>query len=214
MRMAEPTHHLFHVRTSKMESSVFERLLAADKAVAEAVVEPAVVLAVDVTLRGEPLDLSGESGRELGSIEPVDEADPALSLQQALVVRIHVVTKNGHQPHPRDHHPLLRIRLPLRRRHGRGEDQGAGPGSAAATAARRSRRRQHCRAPPCPEPIHSGDLERAGRLEGLHGSRRGPPARSSPTVCAEKRERGDGGSEGSLPNLDWKKRRPGGPADK
>jgi len=54
------------------EPGVLERLLAADDAVPEAVVEPAVVLAVDVSLRREPPDLCGEPGGEAAGVEAVD----------------------------------------------------------------------------------------------------------------------------------------------
>ena len=110
-----PTH--LGVRVGALgEPGVLERLLAADDAVSEAVVEPAVVFAVDVSLRREPPDLGREPGGEAAGVEAVDGADPALALQEPVVEGANVGPEHGHQTHPRDHHPFPRVLLPPRRR--------------------------------------------------------------------------------------------------
>jgi len=58
---------------------VFEGLLACNNAVAETVVEAAVVLPVNVALGGEAADLAAEAGGELGGVEAIDGGDAALS---------------------------------------------------------------------------------------------------------------------------------------
>ena len=117
------------------EVGAVEGLLAGDNAVSEAVVEPAVVLAVDVALGGEPSDLAAEPGRELGRIKTVDGADAALASQQLLIENIDVVAEHGREAHARNHHALLGVLLALRggdfRGHGGGDGEGDPLGGAA-----------------------------------------------------------------------------------
>jgi hypothetical protein len=94
------------------------------------------LLAVDVPVGGEVPDLAGEARGELGGVEAVDGADAALPGEQAVVVGVDVVPEHGDEPHARDHHPLLGVRLPARRR---GRRHGSGGVPAAARRPRRGR---------------------------------------------------------------------------
>lgn len=98
------------------EAGVDESLLPGDNAVPEAIVEPPVVLPIDESLGGEFPDLTAESRRELRGVEAIDRRDSADSGEELLVVSVDVVTKDGDQSHPGDHHALLRVLLALRRR--------------------------------------------------------------------------------------------------
>ena len=151
--------------TPNLKPGALERLLATDEAVPEAVIEPAVVLAVDVSLRREPPDLASEPCWELRGVEPVDRPNPTLPFQQLLVVDIDVVPEHRHQPHPRYHHPLPRIRLPPRRRRDGGADGRPPDGSAdeAAPGGSGGGRKRGGES----EAFHGGDAN------GLHGRREG-----------------------------------------
>lgn len=146
---------------------MLERLLAGDNAVAQAIVEPPVVLPVDVPLRREPADLPGEASGELGGVEAVDRADPALPGEQLLVVGVDVVAEDGDEPSPGDDDPLPGVRLPLRRGHAGGcggpddgwDGDGDAPVGRAAAAGGGA------------EPVEGGDAEGRG-VEGLHGGER------------------------------------------
>lgn len=52
---------------------VFQRALATDQAVAKAVIQAAIVLAIDVPFPTEAPDLPSKLRRELGNVEPVDD---------------------------------------------------------------------------------------------------------------------------------------------
>jgi hypothetical protein len=169
MGSVSPTHTHLGVRVGALgEPGVLERLLAADDAVPEAVVEPAVVLAVDVSLRGEPPDLGREPGGEAAGVEAVDGADPALALQEPVVEGAHVVPEHGHQPHPRDHHPFPRVRLPPRRRLSGGRRRADGRPRASAAACGGGGRGQAEPEGVCGR-LHGGD----GAAAGEWGVRRG-----------------------------------------
>lgn len=116
------------------EIGVDEGLFAGDNAVPEAIVEAAVVLAVNVTLGVEPVDLAGEPGRKLGRIEPINRADPTLAREQPVVVLIDLVPENRDQTHARNHDPLLRVVLALRG--GDVDNDGSAAAAEAAAAAR------------------------------------------------------------------------------
>ena len=60
------------------------------------------------------MDLGSEAGGEPGGVEEVDGAGTAAPGEEAVIVRAHVVAEHRHHAHPRDHHPLLRVRLPPR----------------------------------------------------------------------------------------------------
>lgn len=107
---------------------MLESLLAGDNAVAEAIVESPVVLAVDVALGVEPVDLASEPGGEFGRVEPVDQADPTLARQQLLVIQIDVVSEHRYQARARYHDPLLRVLLASR---GRSRSRGRNDGDTA-----------------------------------------------------------------------------------
>lgn len=96
------------------KSGVLQRTLATDQAIPQTVIQAAIVFAIDVTASTEPPNLSGEFRGELGDVEPVDDVNTARPRQELVVEHVHVVPEDGHQPHARDHHPLLRIRLSLR----------------------------------------------------------------------------------------------------
>ncbi|RWW54274.1 hypothetical protein BHE74_00039153 [Ensete ventricosum] len=90
-----------------------------------------IVLLVNVPLRRESSDLPSELRGELGSVEPVYVPDPALPVQQLLVVRIHVVAEHRDEPHHGGGHPLLGIRLAT----GRGRGDGGADGAEVAAPA-------------------------------------------------------------------------------
>lgn len=115
------------------EISVDEGLFAGDNAVPEAIVEAAVVLAVNVTLGVEPADLAGEPGRKLGRVEPINRADPTLTREQPVVVLIDLVPEHRDQTHARNHDPLLRVVLSLWGGHV--DNDGSAASAAAARGA-------------------------------------------------------------------------------
>ena len=67
------------------EIGVLERLLTGDEAIPEAIVQPPVVLTVNISLRGEIPNLAGEPSRKLGGVEAIDRTNAALSGEQLLV---------------------------------------------------------------------------------------------------------------------------------
>lgn len=102
-----------------------EGLLAGDEAVTEAIVETAVVLSVNVALGGEAPDLATEPSGELGGVEAVDRADPALAGEKLVVVGVDVVAEDGDEARAGDDDALLGVLLALGGRHRRGgADEG------------------------------------------------------------------------------------------
>lgn len=144
---------------------MLESLLGSDNAVAQAIVEPPVVLPVDVPLRREPVDLPGEAGGELGGVEAVDRADPALAGKQLLVVGVDVVAEDGDEARPGDDDALLRVPLPPRGGgggNGGGRPDDGGEGDAPPAGGRGIGG--------FAEGVEGGDAEGRG-MEGLHGGR-------------------------------------------
>lgn len=118
--------HIEHIDLRDISTTkigVFESFLSSDNAIAKAVIEPPIVLAVNVTLGVESADLAAEPCRKFRGIEPINRADAALTSEQLLVVGVDVVSKDGDEPHSGDHHPLLRILFALGR-----SDSGGGGG--------------------------------------------------------------------------------------
>ncbi|WVZ23421.1 hypothetical protein V8G54_001965 [Vigna mungo] len=118
------------------EVGAFEGLLASDNAVAETVVEAAVVLAVDVALGREAADLAAEAGGKLGRVEAIDGGDATLSGKELLVITFDVVAEHGRKAHSGDHHALLGVLLALRgrdlgRRRGGDEEDALGGGGSS-----------------------------------------------------------------------------------
>nr|GMD75838.1 hypothetical protein Iba_chr13bCG4550 [Ipomoea batatas] len=70
------------------EISIFQSFLPGNNAVPKAIVEPPVVLTVNIALGLKPPNLAAESG-------------------------VHVIAEDGYEPHPGDDHALLRVLLPL-----------------------------------------------------------------------------------------------------
>jgi len=118
------------------EVGAFEGLLPGDNAVAETVVEAAVVLAVDVALGREAADLAAEAGGKLGRVEAIDGGDAALSGKELLVIALDVVAEHRREAHSGDHHALLGVLLALRgrnlgRRRGGDEEYALGGGGSS-----------------------------------------------------------------------------------
>ncbi|URE07736.1 hypothetical protein MUK42_27261 [Musa troglodytarum] len=157
----ESTSNLVKGLAPNTKAGALEGLLAANQAIPQTAVEPPVVLPINVPLRRKPPDLAGEPCGELGRVKPVNQPDPALPLEELVVVRVDVVSEHGDQPHAGDHDPLLRIRLPAGRRGsgGRGADGGERAGGAATERGERFGGGEA-------ETVHGGEQE------GLHGGGR------------------------------------------
>lgn len=92
---------------------MLEGLLASNNAVPKAIIEPPIVLAINVTFGGEPSDLPTEPRGELGGIKSINWTNSAFTGKKLLIECIDVVAEHRGKSHSRYHDPLLWVHLPL-----------------------------------------------------------------------------------------------------
>lgn len=119
-RVSSKKAQFYRIELLPAKICIFHRLLPGNNAVPQAIIQPPVILPIDVPLRLEPPNLAAEARGELGRIESINQSDAALPAQQLLVVGIDIISEYRHQPHARDHHAFLRVRLALGRSNGGG----------------------------------------------------------------------------------------------
>lgn len=141
-----------------------ESLLASNEAVTKAIVETAIVLAINVALGGEAPDLAAEPGGELGGVEAVYRSDPALAGEELVVVGVDLVAEYRDEAGSGDDNALLGVLLAL----GSGDRGGGGAAEEGDLLGGGGAGTGEVRAPPAvAEPVERGDSE-SRSLNCLH----------------------------------------------
>lgn len=114
MKLILPNFYRTHLPECLIiEPGLMEGLLSADEGVPEVVVKPAIVLRVDQALGCEVSDLTSELCGVSACVKAINQVNSTLSIQQGVIERVYVVSKDGAHACAGDDDPLGGISLPF-----------------------------------------------------------------------------------------------------